>query len=146
MPAASPDSLSIIVYSGEFDKIHYALVTAAAAAASNRKATLFFTMWAGRALERPGSDGRPAWRSLPVSAGTEDAQAMDERFKTRGVADFETILEACVSLGVTFMVCEMGLKALDMDPDRLRPDVPVEKGGLVTFLADASGDGAMLFI
>lgn len=143
MPAAdktSPDKLSIVVFSGDFDKIHYALVMAAAAVASNTPVTLFFTMWAGRALERD-----QAWRRLKCSDGSGAAD-LDARFQDRNVADFETLLDACVALGVTFMVCEMGLKALGMDPDDLRPDVPVAKGGVVTFLADASKDGGMIFV
>ncbi len=141
-----PDKLSIVVFSGAFDKIHYALVMAAAAVASNTPVTLFFTMWAGRALEQPAADGTPAWHRLPVSEGGQTAAEMDAQFKARGVADFEQLLEACVALGVKVMVCEMGLKALGMDPDALRPDVPVAKGGVVTFLADASKDGGMMFI
>ncbi|CAA7621493.1 DsrE/DsrF/DrsH-like family protein [Magnetospirillum sp. UT-4] len=142
MPAAEqPRKLSIVVFSGAFDRVHYALVMAAAAIASNTPVTLFFTMWAGRALEKD-----QGWKRLPVSEGGLTAEAMDAQFRERGVATFEDLLSACVALGVTVMVCEMGLKALGMDPDGLRPDVPVAKGGVVTFLADASKDGAMLFV
>lgn len=144
MPAAdttSPDKLSIVVFSGAFDRVHYALVMAAAAVASNTPVTLFFTMWAGRALERDAG-----WKRLAVSEGGQTAEQMDAQFQSRRVASFEDLLEACVALGVTFMVCEMGLKALGMDPDDLRPDVPVAKGGVVTFLADASKTGAMVFV
>lgn len=143
MPAAekaSPDKLSIVVFSGDFDKVHYALVMAAAAVASNTPVTLFFTMWAGRALEQG-----QGWRRMKCSDGSS-AEDMDAGFKSRNIADFETLLEACVALDVTFMVCEMGVKALGMDTDTLRPDIPIGKGGVVTFLADASKDGAMLFI
>ena len=149
MPAverSGPDKLSIVVFSGDFDRVHYALVMAAAAIASNTPVTLFFTMWAGRALERPLADGSPAWTRLRVSEGSQSAAEMDAGFKAKGVGTFEELLEACVALEVTFMVCEMGLKALGMDPDNLRPDVPVAKGGVVTFLADASKTGAMLFV
>lgn len=143
MPAAektSPDKLSIVVFSGDFDKVHYALVMASAAVASNTPVTVFFTMWAGRALEQG-----QGWRRMKCSDGSP-AEVLDAQFKARNVADFETLLDACVALDVTFMVCEMGLKALGMDPDGLRPDVPVAKGGVVTFLADASKDGGTLFI
>jgi peroxiredoxin family protein len=143
---SGPDKLSIVVFSGAFDRVHYALVMAAAAVASNTPVTLFFTMWAGRALERPTADGAPGWHRLPLSEGAGSAAEMDAVFKQRGVATFEELLEACVLLGVKFMVCEMGLKALGMDPDGLRPDVPVSKGGVVTFLADASKDGGMMFV
>ena len=140
-----PDKLSIVVFSGDFDRIHYALVMAAAAVASNTQVTLFFTMWAGRALEAPLADGSAAWTRLKCSDGGS-AKAMDDGFKAKGVGSFEELLEACVALGVTVMVCEMGLKALGMDPESLRPDVPVARGGVVTFLADASKTGGMLFI
>jgi len=144
-PKTGPDKLSIVVFSGEFDRIHYALVMAAAAVASNTPVTLFFTMWAGRALEAPLADGLPAWTRLKCSDG-RTAIEMDDGFKTRGIGSFEDLLEACVALGVTVMVCEMGVKALGMDPDGLRPDVPITRGGVVTFLADASRTGAMLFV
>ena len=62
-----PDKLSIIVYAGHFDKVHYALVMAAAAAAIGRPVTLFFTMGACNALKAPGADGEPAWRQMPLS-------------------------------------------------------------------------------
>jgi len=125
------DKLSLVVFSGDFDRVHYALVLAAGAVASNHAVTLFFTMGAARALVD--------WRTLP---GAE----ADETLRARGVAGFEELLEACVALGVTIMVCEMGLRALGVDAATLRPDVPVTAGGIVTFLADASKDGGMLFI
>ncbi|MBF0393361.1 MAG: DsrE/DsrF/DrsH-like family protein [Alphaproteobacteria bacterium] len=135
------DKLSIVVFSGGFERVHYALVMAAAAVASNTPVTLFFTMGAARALLNP--DG---WRRLPTEEPGLDAQAMDAGFASRGVATFEELLSACVALGVKVMVCEMGLRALNIDPADLRPDVPVDSGGVVTFLADASRDGGMLFI
>ena len=139
-----PDKLSLVVFSGGFERVHYALVMAAAAVASNTPVTLFFTMGAARALERAAADGAPGWHRLPCEAG--GAAEMDADFKRRGVATFEELLEACVLLGVKFMVCEMGLKALGMDPEGLRADIPVSQGGVVTFLADASRDGGMLFV
>lgn len=138
MPA---DKLSIVVFSGAFDKVHYALVMAAAAVATNTPVTLFFTMWAGKALQKDRG-----WTRLQVSEGGQSPEQMDSQFKDKGIGTFEELLEACVALGVKFMVCEMGLKALCMDPNDLRPDVPVEPGGVVTFLADSSKDGAVVFV
>ncbi len=64
---APPDKLSIIVFAGHYDKLHYALVMAAAAAAVSRSVTLFFTMGACHALRAAGDDGKPAWRDLLLS-------------------------------------------------------------------------------
>jgi peroxiredoxin family protein len=119
------------VFSGEYERVHYALALAAGAVASNRAVTLFFTMGAARALVD--------WRGLP---GAE----ADDTLRARGVAGFDELLEACVALGVTLMVCEMGLRALAIDPASLRPELPITPGGIVTFLADASKDGGMLFV
>ena len=130
---APPDKLSIVVFSGDFAKIHYALAMASGAAAINRAVTLFFTMDALRALDAGGLAKVPG-------------AALDATYLERGVAGFDELLEACVSFGVKFMVCEMGMRAIGMDSAALRADVPYEAGGIVTFLNDASADGAMLFI
>ncbi len=146
----SPDKLSIIVFDGHFDKVHYALVMASAAAAVGRPVTLFFTMAACRVLGRADDDGQAAWRALPVSVGIgEEGQRggdIDDGFSAKGIGTFEELLEACILLEVKFMVCEMGLQAMGMEDASLRDDIPLEPGGVVTFLKDASKDGALIFI
>ncbi|MFN3077272.1 MAG: DsrE family protein [Alphaproteobacteria bacterium] len=142
----SPDRLSIVVFSGDFDRIHYALVMAAAALATNRPVTLFFTMWAARSLLKASPDGLPGWAGLRTQDGSLDALALDREFQTRGVATFEELLSACITMGARIMVCEMGLRALGLSLASLRENVPVLPGGVVTFLAEASRDGAMLFL
>ena len=144
-PEPRPDRLSVVVFSGDFDKVHYALVMAAAAAAIGTPVTLFFTMEACRALARPQAGGEPAWGAMDTGRGGGAAE-LDAGFKARGVAAFEELLSACAEMGVRFMVCEMGLKAMDMARADLRDDIAIEEGGVVTFLYDASKDGAMLFI
>ncbi|MCW8914302.1 MAG: DsrE/DsrF/DrsH-like family protein [Magnetovibrio sp.] len=141
-----PKKLSIVVFSGEFDKVHYALVMASAAAATDSAVTLFFTMEGARAMLGPDADGQPAWAKQPTSAGFDNGGQMDITFKNRQVADFETLLGACKELGVRFMVCEMGLKALGLDRNDLRSDILFDIGGVVTFLNDANKDGSALFI
>ena len=139
-----PDSLSIVVFAGGFDRVHYALVMASAAAATNRTVTLFFT---GRALNALLDSPEPGWHRLdPADDGSAPA-ARDDHFARNGLATFEELLGACVALGVTVMACEMGLKALGLPTGvGLRPDVPVQKGGVVTFLNESSAGGAMLFV
>jgi len=138
--------LSLVVYEGRFDRVHYALAMASAAAAIGRPATLFFTMEACRALAAPGADGRPGWNALPVNAGDGDAASLDADYGAKGIGTFEELLEACVAFGVTFMICEMGLRARGLENTALRDDVPVTSGGIVTFLNDANQDGAVIFI
>jgi peroxiredoxin family protein len=146
MPDQSPDRLSLIIFSGDFERVHYALVMASAALAVNTPTTLFFTMGAARALLKQRDDGTPGWHALPTESRVASAAETDTALGHRSLATFDELLTACVELNGTFMVCEMGLKALGLTLQDLRTDVPFKTGGVVTFLNDASSDGAMLFV
>ena len=134
-----PEKLSIVVFSGEFERVHYAFAMASAAAAIDRPVTLFFTMEAIRALAK-GEGDVPGWHGIPGAAGR------DAEFKTLGVATLEELIEASAALGARFLVCEMGLRAVGLAMADLRGDLAYEEGGIVTFLNDARADGAMLII
>ncbi|MGQ9364829.1 DsrE family protein [Azospirillum sp. ST 5-10] len=143
-----PDSLSIVVFSGGFDRVHYALVMASAAAATNRRVTLFFTGRALRALVHEHEPGVLGWHDLDAADDGSRPLERDRYFAKQGLATFEELLGACVALGVTVMACEMGLKALGLPAERarLRDDVPVQRGGVVTFLNEVTPGGATLFV
>ncbi len=145
-PRRSIDKLSVVVFSGHFDKVHYALTLAAAAVATDTPATLFFTMGALRALQAPGADGQAAWRSLALSDGDGDGGTRDDDFEARGVATLEKLLAATTEMGARFLVCEMGLRALGLEAGALRDDIAIESVGAVTFLNDASKHGTVLFV
>jgi peroxiredoxin family protein len=137
---AQRERLSIVLLSGSFAQVHYALCMASAAAALERPVTLFVTLGALRALVAADEDGRPGWMGMPVAnepAGSTvaDGGALDARNRARGVAGFEELLQACASLGVEFMACEMGLRTLGLEPEALRSDLELARGGLATLLA-----------
>ena len=131
---APPDKLSFVVFSGEYARIHYALVMASAAAAIDKAVTLFFTMKGTRALTIPPGDGSRDWAAL------------DAAFAAKGIATVEEMLAALVALGATFMVCETGLKSESLTTADLRADIAVREGGVVTFLNDCDQAGSILFI
>ncbi|MDH5188670.1 MAG: DsrE family protein [Rhodospirillaceae bacterium] len=136
------EKLSLIVHSADVSKIHYALVMAAGAAAMGKPVTLFFTMGASKVLAKADP---LAWHNMPAE-GYANGLQMDNSFKQRGVADFETLFQACIELKVCFMVCEMGLIAVEIEKSNLRDDANIEITGVVTFLHDASKDGSIIFI
>lgn len=141
----SPEKLSIVVFSGTYEKVHYALVMASAAAAVDKSVTLFFTMEATKAVV--GDKDHAGWRTLPKhETSSKSGSVADRKLGEKNIAQFEDLLAACIDLDVTFMVCEMGLKAMGLTREQLRHDIPFDVGGVVTFLNDADKDGAMLFI
>jgi peroxiredoxin family protein len=143
---ASPDKISIVIYDHHFDKVHYALVMAAAAAAIGKSVTLFFTMGASQALLKEGPKALPAWSKMPLSDEDGTGFERDLSYKQNGVAQFEELLEACVTLGIKFMVCEMGLRTKGIKNNTLRLDLSIEVSGIVTFLNDTSSSGVTIFI
>lgn len=126
---ASPDKLSLIIQSGDYDRVHYALVMASAGLAVGKPVTLFFTMAATSAL----------------TAGWAD-NSRETAFAADGLATFEELLAACSELDATFMVCELGLRAEKLGRGDLRDDIQITEGSAVSFLSDASENGAMLYI
>ncbi len=136
------EALSIAVHAGDFDRVHYALVMASAAAASDRRVTLFFTGQAVRAVTRHGDD-QPGWHAL--TAAPDNAHARDAALRARRVGGFDELLAACGELGVRMIVCEMALRAADIDASRLRSDLKLEIAGVVTFLNQGAG-GALMFV
>jgi peroxiredoxin family protein len=114
MPA--PDKLSLVIFSGEAAKVHYAWMMAASSLAIGKGATLFFTM--------------EAIRSLRSAASPET----------------EELIQACKQLGAKFMVCEAGLIATKLARKDLRADLDIAECGLVTFLNDCAPGGQIIFI
>lgn len=141
------ERLSLIVFSGDYDRVHYALVMASAAAATNRSVTLFFTMGGAKALLAPGADGTPGWAALAPADNGKSATGRDADHDRSGIATLEELITACGELDVTVRICEMGLKAEGMSLTDFRTDLPVTAGGMVSFLTEAeNGGGRIVFI
>lgn len=131
-PRRRPRGLAVCVQDGRFDRVHYALVLAAGAAAVDRPVTLFFTGRALRALT-PGG-----WRTLEGDPDAEEAALI-----ARGAAGIETLWHAVAALDVRLIACEMGLRVAGLDAAALDPSLEIEVAGVVTYLAAADADDAM---
>jgi peroxiredoxin family protein len=136
------DGLSLVVFSGGYDRVHYALAMASAAAATGRPVALLVSGRALRALVDEDTPGVLGWHDLdPAEDGSRPIEC-DRYFSHRGIATFEELLAACVALEVKVIACEMGVRALGLPADvRLRADVPVTIGGIVSFLNSNPGAG-----
>jgi len=141
------DLLALIVFSGDYDRVHYAFVMASAAAATNRPVTMFFTMGAIKALLAPRPDSSPGWAALAPADNGASPVERDGAHAGAGIATLEELIQACVEFGVTLRVCEMGLIAEGLSPRDCRADVAITEGGMVSFLAEAEKDnGRIVFI
>ncbi|MFC0408834.1 hypothetical protein [Roseomonas elaeocarpi] len=117
--------LAILLIDGSYERAHYALVVATAAAAIGREVTLFATNGGCRLLLHPTPllrDGREAL------------------LRERGVATVADLLEAAEALPIRWMACEAGLRAEGLEGAALWPGTEV--AGVVSFLEAAGSGGA----
>ncbi len=138
--------LSLVVASPSFEKAHYAFVMATGAAAVGVDVTMFFTMGACPAILKD-----PDWRTLPSEKPDMTATKRDRAFTANGVAGMDELIDSAVELGITFMICEMGLRAEALENAQLRDGLVAERTGVVTFFNDAgltesSGDSNIVYV
>ncbi len=144
--ATSKPALSLVVHAGGFDRVHYAFVMAAAAAAIGRPVVMFLTGRAVRVALAAADGFLPGWHGLDPAADGAPPSARDHAIRARGGADLETLIEAVASLDVRVIVCELALTTESLTEAPLRPDLAIERAGVATYL-EATPTGAIsLFI
>lgn len=155
------EKLSLVVFSGEFDKAIAALTLATGAAATGREVNLFFTFWGlniirkrkNRSFTGQGILARVfnfllgGFNKLPLSrlnfAGLSP-KLMTKMMKGKNVATLEELMQAAKDLKVNLIACEMAMHILELKKEDLIPEVK-EVIGVPTFL-DSARDGMTMFI
>jgi peroxiredoxin family protein len=117
------EPLGLLLLSGSHERVHYAFVLAAGAAALGRQVVLFASNRGCLGLARDWS-------------GLDDAER-DMRVQAAGVAGLDELREALIELGVRLIACEAGLRAEGIDPASLLPRVEI--AGVATFLSEVGG-------
>ena len=159
--AKQKKKLSIVSFSGDFDKLIAVFTLASGAAAVNYEVNLFFTFWGynaikknkGRAFIGKGFMARffnfllGGRNNLPLSRlnfGGISPHLMTGMMKKRNVATLDELIEASKALNVNFYACEMSMVILGFKLNDLIPEVK-EVLGVARFLEKAEG-GETLFI
>ncbi|OIQ00311.1 MAG: hypothetical protein AUK35_04110 [Zetaproteobacteria bacterium CG2_30_46_52] len=153
--------LTIVCFSGDFDKVVAAFTMATGAAATNRKVTMFFTFWGLNVLKK--EQGRKflgqgvlakvfnflmgGGNKLPLSrlnfAGASPG-LMTSMMKKHNVATLPELIEAAHALGIRMLACEMALHILELERSDLIEEVE-DVVGVATFLNE-SEDGHIIFV
>lgn len=153
--------MSIVCFSGDFDKAVAAFTLATGAAAVNWQVSIFFTFWGLNIIKKkPGRSaiGRGLLarifnflmggsRTLPLSRlnfGGISPVLMTHMMKSRNVATLEELIDSAKKLGITLVACEMAMHILGISREDLLDEVE-SVIGVPTFL-DKSQDAHMVFI
>lgn len=153
--------LSLICFSGDFDKMVAAFTLATGAAAVNYEVNVFFTFWGlniikqarNRRLIGRGAMARAfnylsgGFSNLPMSRLNllgASPRIMTGLMKKRNVATLDQLAQAAIALRVNLFACEMSMTILGMDVRDFVPQIK-EVVGVAKFLEIAEG-GQTLFI
>ena len=123
--ASSP--LGILLLSGSHERIHYAFLLAAGAAAIGRDVSIFAS--------------NAGCRALFFDAAAVAADPREARTLAAGVAGVAELRDACLELGVRMSVCEAGMRIEGLAADAFLPGIEVR--GVTSFLSDI-GNGQIV--
>ncbi|SPF54828.1 Coenzyme A disulfide reductase [Candidatus Sulfopaludibacter sp. SbA4] len=154
------DRVSLVVFSGDLDRVLAAFIIATGAAALGQQVSMFFTFWGLSVLKKdrrlsgktlfqkmmtlmsPGSS-----RSLPVSKMNYfgvGAKMLRSMMKVKNVSSIEEMIALARELGVRMIACEMSRDLMGIQESELVAGL--ESGGVASFLADSLKSRTSLFL
>lgn len=158
---ADKKKLSLIAFSGEFDKLTAVFTLATGAAAVGYEVNIFFTFWGLDAIKQKRGHSFLGGNWLTkmfgfALGGLRTAPSSHFNFcgfgprifrslmRKNNVATLEELVEAATALGVNLYACEMAMHILGLKPSDFIHEVK-DPLGVVSFLEISDG-GQVMFI
>jgi peroxiredoxin family protein len=154
------DRVSIVVFSGELDRVLAAFVIATGAAALGQNVSMFFTFWGLNALRRTRKlSGKKFGEKLMALMAPDSsthlplsrmnffgigAKMMRAMMREKKVSSLEELMKLANDLGVRTIACEMSRDVMGISTEEIKEGVEV--GGVATFLGEALRSRVTLFI
>ena len=157
------NKLSMVVFSGDLDKVLAAFVIATGAVAMGMDVIMFFTFWGTPVLRDKqkkvgGKDMMGKMFGAMLPSGTGDVKLsnmnmggmgtamMKSLMKKKNVASLEEMLSLAEELGVRIYVCEMSMDLMGFQRDEFIDYKGLDFAGVATFLQEAADSKVQLFI
>ena len=160
-PQAANDGKTIIVFSGDMDKVLASFVIANGAAAMGRPVTMFFTFWGLNVLrktdpqniKKPFIDkmfgfmmprGASRLKLSKMNMGGMGTALMRKVMKDKNIDSLEDLIKKARSNGVKMIACTMSMDVMGIKKEELIDGI--EYAGVGTYLGDAEESNVNLFI
>jgi len=160
---APENKLSMVVFSGDLDKVLASFVIATGAVAMGLEVVMFFTFWGTPVLryknkKEPGKDlmGTMFGKMLPKGAGAVKLSKMNmggmgtammkSLMQKKNVASLEQMIEMAGELGVQIYVCEMSMDLMGLKREEMIDYPGLAYAGVAKFLEEAMHSRVQLFI
>lgn len=138
------EKCTIIVHSGDFDKVYSAFIIGSGALAMGMDCTLFFTFWGLQRLRKGvGLDSGPLSKMHMLGLGK---WMIKRRMKRSKVVSLEKLAQDFKELGGKIMACDMTMEIMGISKDDLRTDLIEEYCAVGSYIAEARNSAITLFI
>jgi peroxiredoxin family protein len=161
MPARDvEDRLAMVVFSGNMDRAIAAFIIATGAVAMGLETSIFFTFWGLSVIKKQkryvGKNFLQRAFTAMLPAGTTrlglsqknfmgaGARIMRKMMRDHNVTSLEDLVKIAQEFGVRMVACDMTRELMGISDEEMMDGV--EKGGVATFLGDASRAKVTLFI
>jgi len=155
------DAATIVVFSGDLDKVLAAFVIATGAAAAGLETSIFFTFWGLSAIKKKGAHGGPKnvmekMFALMTPSSSESlgsskmnyfgagAVMLRKMMQDKQIASLEELMAVARDLDVNLIACTMSMDAMGIAKEELIDDLTY--GGVATYMADAVRSRVTLFV
>ena len=137
------EKLSIVVHSGDMDKIYSALIIATGALSMGMEASLFFTFWGLQRLQKGGLEKGSLSKMHMLGIGKS---MMKQRMNKANVSSLERLMQDFKELGGKIIACDMTMQIMGIKKEDLREDLITEYGAVGTYIQEARESTINLFI
>ncbi len=137
------DKATIIIHSGDMDKLYSALIVGNGALAMGMDVSIYFTFWGLQRLQKGNLEKGPLSKMHLLGLGK---WMIKQRMKKANVAPLEKLMTDFKELGGKIIACEMTMEIMGISRDDLREDWIDEYGAVGTYIQEARGSAITLFI
>lgn len=137
------EKTTIVVHSGDFDKIYSAFIIGNGALAMGMEVSLYFTFWGLTRLKKGGLDSGPLSKMHMLGLGK---WMVKRRMKAAGVVSLERLARDFKELGGRILACDMTMDIMGIGADELRKDLIGEYCAVGTYIEEARHSTVTLFI
>lgn len=137
------EKVTIIVHSGDMDKVYSAFIIANGALAMGMEASLFFTFWGLQRLKKGGLDKGPLSKMNMLGLGK---WMVKQKMKKAGAVPMEKLLQDFRELGGKILACDMTMEIMGIKKEDLRDDLISDYCGVGSYIDEARASKVTLFI
>jgi len=142
-PAIPGERTTIVVHSGDLDKVYSAMIIATGALSMGMEASLYFTFWGLERLKKGGMEAGPLSK---MHMGGLGKAMVKSRMKKANVAPLEKLFADYKELGGKIIACEMTMEIMGIKREELREDLIDDYGAVGTYIQEARDSKITLFI